>query len=388
MSIQTVCIVGAGVAGLVAALAFAQRGVKVDIIEQSKELIEVGAGLQISPNGSRVLDYLGVLPALEGRWNTPEAISLASGRNLRPLLDIPTGTAAIERWHAPYGALHRATLQSVLLDAVKANPLCTLHLSQRLSQFDEEEIAQIAGSRPDLIVGADGVWSHIRDSVPDAGTPYFSGFVAWRLVLSPENVPDFLPKNRVVAFLNKNSHLVSYPLRDAGGHNLVAITRGENPGESWSIKPTPEAQRRMVADGFKGWHPALVKIIAETPNPTWWPLFRLNDGKWTDGKRIALTGDAAHAMPPFAAQGAVMAIEDSYILAKLATTLPLPEALSRYEQERRPRVTKVISRGDFNSFAYHAHGPIRLARDAVFALTPTHKLVSGLDWIYGFDAAR
>ncbi|MCO6185965.1 FAD-dependent monooxygenase [Rhizobium sp. L1K21] len=388
MSAKRVAIVGAGVAGLVAALAFARQGVASDIIEQAEQLDEVGAGLQLSPNATRILDYIGVLARIETNWNAPISIDLASGRSLRTLTRIEVGTRARQKWGAPYGVLHRATLQKRLLEAVNESPLCRLHLGHRLLEATPETIANIAGERPDLIIGADGVWSRTRNALKGHGNPVFSGFVAWRFVIPEKNVPAFLSHNRVVGFLGQHTHLVSYPLRDAGGHNLVAIARGENPGEAWAIKTDNETQSAFARRNFAGWHPELQKLVASADDPTWWPLFGVSDGSWTDGRSLALVGDAAHAMLPFAAQGAAMAIEDSFTLARLVDRLPLAEALARYAADRKARVAKVRARGDFNRFAYHASGPIRLARNAVFAMTPANMLSSGLDWIYGYDAGR
>ncbi len=386
MTLQKVSIVGAGVAGLVAALAFARRGIASNIIEQAESLTEVGAGLQLSPNATRILGYLGLSELFETQWTLPRSIDLASGRNLRLLTRIEAGESAIQKWGAPYAVLHRATLQKLLLQAVESEPLCTLHLGQRMEIVSAQTIKNITGEEPQLIVGADGVWSRTRHLVAGHGNPSFSGFVAWRFVIPAADAPNFLSADRVTGFLGTHTHLVSYPLREVGGQNLVAIARGENPGESWSIKPDAETQKHFAKRQFADWHPSIRNLIAATPDATWWPLFGVTDGKWTDGKSVALTGDAAHAMLPFAAQGAVMAIEDSYRLAALVSAYPLEQALSRYQTERQARVAKVRARGDFNRFAYHAFGPIRLARDIVFALAPPAKLAAGLDWIYGYDA--
>lgn len=388
MSIQRVAIIGAGVAGLVAALAFARKGIACDIIEQTAHMTEVGAGLQLSPNATRILGYLGVLSRFEAEWNIPLSVDLASGRSLRTLTRIEIGETAVQKWGARYAVLHRATLQRLLLQAVNDTPLCHLHLGHHLETVSDETISKITGKKPGLIIGADGVWSKTRAVLPGHGNPEFSGFVAWRFVIAQNDVPDFLPGNRVVGFLGTHTHLISYPLHEAGGHNLVAIARGKNPGESWAIKTDGESQRQFASQHFAGWHPKIRNLIATSPDPTWWPLFGVSDGAWTDMKSTALVGDAAHAMLPFAAQGAAMAIEDSFRLAELVDRLPLQTALQTYQAERKERVAKVRARGDFNRFAYHAFGPVRLARNVVFAITPPSKLAAGLDWIYGYDAAN
>lgn len=387
MPVETAIIAGAGVAGLTAALALARRGVKVLILEQTRVMSEVGAGLQISANGSRILGELGVLPALAARWLEPESVTLASGHTLHDIATVPMGQSGKARWGAPYGVLHRATLQSVLLDAVEAEPRCRLQLGARIERPSRATLEELAGERADLVVGADGVWSRTRSLVPGAGQAEFSGYIAWRFLVPADKAPEFLPMNRVTAFTGAHAHIVAYPLKEAGAINMVAITTGSDPGQAWSITPTQAQQRTFVDTALGGWHPALKAVLLAAPSPTWWPLFGVGPGNWTDGHDIALAGDAAHAMLPFAAQGAVMAIEDSFELANLVTAMPLEQALARYQAIRKPRVEKVKARGDFNRFAYHARGPVRVARDLVLRMRSNESLAADLDWIYGYRAA-
>jgi salicylate hydroxylase len=386
MSVEKAAIAGAGVAGLTAAIALAQKGVEVHIFEQTKVLSEVGAGLQISANGTRILEKLGVLQHLTPVWSEPKSVTLASGRSLRDLANVPMGPQGTARWGSPYGVLHRATLQSALLRAADAEPNCHLHLGEKIDNGNMGAITDLAGAGIDLTIGADGVWSKVRHLVPGAGSAAFSGYVAWRFLIPFSQAPDFLPLDRVTAFTGARAHIVTYPLKEANAVNLVAITAGHDPGESWSITPTEDQRHAFIQTAVGDWHTSIRNLLAEAPLPTWWPLFGLGAGKWTDGQSVALVGDAAHAMLPFAAQGAVMAIEDAFELANLVTSMPLQQALSRYEAIRIPRVTKVKARGDFNRFAYHARGPVRLARNLVLATRPAESLAADLDWIYGYRA--
>lgn len=388
MAVQSAIVLGAGVAGLTAALALAEIGMRVKIIEQSAQMSEVGAGLQISANGARVLDKLGVLPLISAQWLQPECVTLASGATLADLTSVPLGRSGAARWGGPYGVLHRATLQQALLKKVEDNPSISLSLGTRIDKPSKEALEAEAGMRADLFVGADGVWSKMRTLVDGAGQARFSGFVAWRFVIPEQDAPSFIPRNRVTAFTGPDAHLVCYPLKDVGAINLVAISSGEDPGHAWSISPTDEQRSEFVSRALAGWNEALCETLLVAPSPTWWPLFGVSDGHWTDNSDLVLIGDAAHAMLPFAAQGAVMAIEDAYDLAAMVKTMPIGAAVVRYEAVRRARVAKVRARGDFNRFAYHARGPIRLARDAVFALSPPARLAAKLDWIYGYKAGE
>lgn len=388
MSVDNAIIAGAGVAGLVTAIALAKKGTRVHIFEQASVLSEVGAGLQISANGARILDQLNVLPHISSLWLEPDSVTLASGQSLAELTKVPMGASGRARWGAPYGVLHRATLQSALLKTMQAEPNCTLHLGERFKNLDTSTFEQMIGHKPDLIVGADGVWSTMRKLVPNAGKAAFSGYVAWRFLIPASQAPAFLSKDRVTAFTGARAHLVTYPLKEANAFNLVAITAGNDPGQNWSITANREQTLRFVETALSGWHPAIRALLVAAEKPTWWPLFGVGPGKWTDGRSLALVGDAAHAMLPFAAQGAVMAIEDGFELANLVTAMPVPEALARYEQIRQPRVARIKARGDFNRFAYHARGPVRLARNFVLATRPAEKLAADLDWIYNYRAGE
>jgi len=385
MSVKTAAIIGAGVAGLVAALSLARRGIFSDIFEQAPELTEVGAGLQISPNAAHVLGELGVLPALQQAWREPDEIGLSSGLSLRPLAAVPSGAFAIKRWGAPYGLLHRATLQKVLLDAVSKNAMCRLHLGTTIEVATPQAIAAITKTVPDLIVGADGVWSKARAQVPDSPRPHFSGHIAWRFTLAEAQAPAFLDRFAVTAFLGPATHLVCYPLKEIGGFNIVAIGTGISAGETWATDAS-ERQREALLGQFSGWHPGIKTMLAEAEKPNFWPLYEVGLGRWHNGRDTVLIGDAAHAMMPFAAQGAAMAIEDGFELAGLVATLPLNAALTAFEALRVPRIAKVRNRGAFNKFAYHARGPFRLGRNIVLKLRPPQALAADLDWLYGYQA--
>ena len=377
MPVEHASIIGAGIAGLTAALALARRGISSDIFEQAPELAEVGAGLQISPNASRVLAELGVLDSLTSLWLEPEFIRLISGSSLRELAAVPAGSFARNRWGAPYGVLHRKTLQKALLDAVIANPLCTLHLGTRF----ESDLPQ-GRSPADVIIGADGVWSRLRQAIPGAPAPQFSGNIAFRFTIAEAEAPGFLDRTSVSALLGSSAHMVCYPLKETGGFNMVAITAGNIAPQAWQGAPT-QAQQELLQSRFRRWHPVIAGLLRGS-DITFWPLFEATPGQWQDGDKTVLIGDAAHAMMPFAAQGAAMAIEDAFELGAFLATRPVSEAISLFERHRTPRIAKLRQRGAFNRFAYHASGPIRLGRDIVLSLKPPQSLAADLDWIYGY----
>ncbi|WP_064709059.1 FAD-dependent monooxygenase [Rhizobium bangladeshense] len=382
MPVEHAAIIGAGIAGLTVALALSRRGISSEIFEQTDELAEVGAGLQLSPNASRILAELGVLEELSKVWLEPEAIRLMSGGSLRQLAAVPAGKFARQRWGAPYGVLHRATLQTALLAEVEADPLCRLHLGVRV-----ESSSPPVERAADIVIGADGVWSKLRQSVPGSPLPRFSGNIAYRFTIAEDEAPGFLDRTSVSAFLGGSAHLVCYPLKETGSINMVAITAGNAAPQAWRSEPTAEQRARLRAQ-LSGWNSAIVSMLEQQRKLTFWPLFETTSGAWQDGRRTVLVGDAAHAMMPFAAQGAAMAIEDAYELAVFLSSRPVPEAMALFERHRAPRIAKLRQRGAFNKFAYHAKGPIRIGRDLVLGLKPPQSLAADLDWIYGYRAQR
>jgi salicylate hydroxylase len=377
---EPVAIVGAGIAGLTAALCFARKGIPAEIFEQAAVLSEAGAGLQLSPNATRILTRLGLLPRLEQVWTEPEAINLVNGSSLRTVASVPSGPFARDRWKAPYGVLHRADLQKNLLDAVDANPLCRLHLGVQID--DPAQVARIISTRPRLVVGADGVWSRIRNGIEEAGKAVFSGNVAWRLTLGEADAPTVFDTMKVTAFLGGGSHLVAYPLPKTRSFNVVAITGGRNPGEARDRTLPQEDARQRLLDAFSGWHPQIVDMLRNAAEPTIWPLYKVSDGAWHQGEEVVLIGDAAHAMMPFAAQGAAMAIEDAFELASFVAN---GKPLAVFADHRKSRVARVRSRGTFNRFAYHARGPMRIGRDLVLSLRRPESLAADFDWLYGYE---
>lgn len=386
MSIKSAAIVGAGVAGLTAALSLARHGIRCEIFEQAPQLAEVGAGLQISPNASRILAELGVLAEIERHWREPEKVRLASGVTLRQLASVPTGAFARQRWGAPYGVLHRSTLQQVLLAQVLHNPLCRLHLGTRIENPEPATFERETGTPVELVVGADGAWSAARKRIEGRPGISFSGNIAWRFTIPSAGAPAFLDPTNVTAYLGPNSHLVAYPLKEIDGFNIVAIAAGMNPGETWSSEGTA-GQRALLMRQFAGWNIEICTLLASIERATFWPLYEASDGHWQNGRDTVLIGDAAHAMMPFSAQGAAMAIEDGFELAgHVSGPLPLAEALVNFETVRKARAARVRHRGAFNKFVYHARGTVRLGRDIVLSLRSPQSLAADLDWLYGYHA--
>lgn len=383
-----ILVAGAGIAGLTAALALARHGFAVRLFERYPALEEAGAGIQLSPNATRLLDRLGVLAPLRQSAATPEAVILRDAGTLRELARVPLGQAAEARWGAPYLATHRADLQRALLTRVEQEPAIelTTGAAVRGVSFDAAGMTATFSlssgldqpAKGALLVWADGVRSAVREAAGLGGSR-FSGLVAWRAMA--ENPPESpASQNAVTAFLHPGVHLVAYPLRGGAVVNLVAVTKGSEHRSSNSDAGQLYAMLRGMA-------PDLKVLVEAAGSWSAWPLHVSRPKRWTDPRGLALIGDAAHAMTPFAAQGAAMAIEDAVVLADLMAADPhdLAAALARYEAARRPRLKRVARRGALNRLAWHASGPMALVRNAVLKMRSPESLAADMDWLYGWD---
>ena len=397
---RTIFVAGAGIGGLTASLALAAQGFRVVVIEKAERLEEIGAGVQLSPNASRVLVDLGLQPRLGSRAVTPDAISLMSVRSGGEVARLPIGEVAALSAGSPYWVMHRAHLQAALQAHVNDNPDIELRLG---CQFEDAvthakglTVVQRSGMARGqelavALIGADGIWSTVRQHLFPGMQPKFSGLIAWRGTLDARQLPREYTSRRVQLWMGPNAHLVTYPIAGARQINIVAVVPGtwnrpgwSAPGEIGEIKNAFGSSRwagpaRMMIGAVDGWRK--------------WALFTVPDaGAWTDGA-IGLLGDAAHAMLPFAAQGAGMAIEDAAVLAKCLgeaagdnIAAAVPAALKRYAKLRRPRVNRVQRAARRAGLIYHLTGPMAYARDLVIKAMGPKRMLARQDWIYDWRA--
>jgi salicylate hydroxylase len=391
-----VIVAGAGIAGLTAALAFSRRGFNVRIFEQTSGFDAVGAGIQLAPNATRILGRLGVLDLLSPRATHPAAVLLKDAATLRLLSRIPLGEIAERRWNAPYLVVHRADLQAALLAAAARESSIEIITGARLTGAQPDGASAVVSiqsgeatrqERSDLVVGADGVWSSLRALCEGDSNSRFSGELAWRATIDAASeagaaLAALTSCDCVTTFLHSGFHLVAYPISAGAAFNLVAFTQGRSAPRNWANK----ADASKLAHSMRGTEKALRDLVEKAGPWTIWPVHTVNARRpWVRG-RLALIGDAAHAMTPFAAQGAAMAIEDAETLACSVSDAqgePGP-ALSRWEEQRRRRVLRVARRGALNRLAWHASGPVALARNTVLKLRGPDKLAADLDWLYGW----
>lgn len=398
---RQIIVAGGGIAGLTAAIAFARRGFAVQLYERATRLDEAGAGLQLSPNAVHLLRDLGVIEALLPVAVRPDNVTLIDARTSATLAQVRLGDFAQQRWGAPYLVAHRADLQSALLARASREQDIRIITGATVADFavhargvtasiDREGKTVEATAR--LLVGADGVWSTLRGLAGEKGKSRFSGSIAWRATVRSDGpagavLSRMTSANSVAVFVHPRVHLIVYPLRGGNTLNLVAVTSGPSPGQSWNAQPDRSQLAEAVSGCAKEIH-ALIEIVASW---TAWPIHTVRfDGPWTLGGAFALIGDAAHAMTPFAAQGAAMAIEDAVTLADSAANSSAADALDAWEAARRARIAKVARRGALNRFAWHAAGPVAFARDLFLRLRPPERLAADLDWLYGWrvPAAR
>ena len=390
---RTIVVAGAGIGGLTASLALAKQGFRVIVLEKAERLEEAGAGLQLSPNASRVLIDLGLGPRLS-RAVTPDAVCLMSASNGGEIARLSVDDMAAKAG-APYWVIHRADLQAALRDEVQSRSDIELRLGCQFEDVSAHTkgltVVQRSGTARQqelavALIGADGIWSAVRHHLLPEVQPRFSGLIAWRGTFDAKQLPREYTSSRVQLWMGPNAHLVAYPISGARQINVVAVVPGEWNRPGWSEPGDGnEIKSAFVA---AGWHAVPRMMINAVDGWRRWALFTVPEGgQWTDGA-VALLGDAAHAMLPFAAQGAAMAIEDAAVLAKCIAERPnespggFAAALQRYARMRRPRVSRLQRSARQAGRIYHLAGPFALARDLVIRTMGPRRMWSRQDWIY------
>jgi salicylate hydroxylase len=391
--VRRALIAGAGIGGLTAALALARENIEVEIFERAPALEAFGAGLQLTPNATRVLGRLGVLETVRGLATAPRAIRILRGGDGVELARLPIEDAE-RRWGAPYLVIHRADLQRALVEGATRLPNVALHLGAEVvgAEAGEAGVAIDVKRGPattraagDVLVGADGLRSRVRERIGLGGAdaPVFSGRVAYRATVEARRLAARWSASEVTLRLGAKAHLVHYPLRGGSIVNLVAAIestwRGERIDHAWD----GAADRPALDRAFHDWSRETRALIGAAGDWRAWPLFvRPPIARFSLGP-IALLGDAAHPMTPFLAQGAALAIEDAEALARrLAQTKNIAKALAVYSRDRVARATRVQRDALTQGRIYHLSGPLALARDLTMRALGPHRLLDRFDWLY------
>ncbi len=387
-------IAGGGIAGVMSALLLAKSGASTRIYERARCPQEFGAGLQLTPNATRILAALGMLETIQRVATKPSAIRIMSGSDDSPLLRMSLEDAD-RRWGAPYLTLHRADLLKVLVKAAENEPRIAIQYGTEFLAYALRGVSvrvALAASgveredEGDLLIGSDGLRSCVRNHLQLAQTdvPEFTGRVAFRATALSRDVEERWLKPEIVLRLGPNAHLVHYPLRSASMINIVAVV-----SSSWrlgddSFSWDGAADRQTLDRAFRRWSAPARKLLASAREWRAWPLYRrLPITDFAYG-RVALVGDAAHPMEPFLAQGAAQAIEDARALANaLNGSTDIPSALALYSRMRVARATKIQLEASQQGRIYHMSGLGALARNSIMRILGSERLLSRYDWIYG-----
>lgn len=382
---RTIAIAGAGIGGLTAALTLAAKGFRVNVFEKAERLDEVGAGLQLSPNASRILIAHGIAERLGAHAVNPRTVTIMTARSGGEVTRLSLTASA--RPDAPYWLAHRADLQAALLAEVRSRPEIELRLGAPVEAIETApDGIRIGDSGAGALIGADGAWSAVRSQFFPDLQPQFSGLIAWRGTCDTAALPTELRPSGVQLWMGPRAHLVVYPMSGGQRINMVAIVPGASIAPGWNA-PGASDDINLIF-GEARWPANARAMIAAIDNWGRWPLYTMPDGgAWHSG-RVALLGDAAHAMVPFAAQGAGMAIEDAAVLAQCigetSNDRDIPTALARYAAMREPRVTRVQRTARQQGQIYHLQGPMAFARDTVMRLLGPQRLQARQDWIYNW----
>lgn len=390
-----IIIVGAGIGGLTAALAFGRSGHTVTLLEHAAKIDDVGAGIQISPNAMKVLEALGAGEGVRRNAFQPRALEMRMGLSGRSVFSVPITDAKKDDWGAEYLHLHRRDLILALLEATESVPQITIALGQRVvgySQSAEGIGVHCVGRNTieaDLLVGADGIRSAVREQMLGPQQPIFTGNAAWRLVVPTEVLGERAPPPTACVWVGSGRHAVTYRLRGGALSNFVGVVEQSDwTHEAWTDRGT----RQQALAEFAGWHPVIETMIAKAEEHYRWALFdREPLTQWSDGRAVLL-GDACHPTLPFLAQGAAMAIEDGFVLAQEVSTArdaDLPKAMRRYFDRRIARVSAVQRGSRANMRRFHkrsrlsqlaTYGPMHIAGK----LMPS-AILHQMDWLYRYD---
>ena len=385
-------IAGGGIGALAAALSSARAGWHVRLYEKAEVFSEVGAGLQLGPNATRILQGWGLGQALERLAAFPDKLLVRSAPSGRELASLSLGSRCQQRYGAPYATLHRADLHTLLLDSVRLRPEVKLHLNSPVTGYSETpEGVQLAWAdgysvEGDALIGADGLWSQVRLQTLEDRVAQPTGHLAYRALVRQSDLPKSLRSQQVSVWLGPEMHLVSYPVRGGEWLNVVMFTQGQVPDyyQDWDHA----GLRDNVLKALAGHCAELSALVEAVPA---WRLWALCDRPPVASAaqmalgRVALLGDAAHPMPPYLAQGAGMAIEDAAELGRclagvVKPVADVPLALRRYALNRWQRNARVQARAVRNGQIFHATGPLRLGRDIALKLLG-HRLLD-MPWLY------
>jgi salicylate hydroxylase len=384
---EPVLIVGGGIGGLTAALALARQGIPSQVIEQAAEFKEIGAGIQLGPNVFWMFEKLRLIEPISALAVFPENLVMLDSITGEEVTRISLGNAFRKKFHHPYALIHRADLHNVLLDACRKSNLIRLDAAQKIVAVDDTKggvkakTANGKDYRGAALIGADGLWSTIREIVVGDGKPKPAGHITYRAVLPRDEIPEQYRWHNMTFWAGEKVHFVLYPLRTGELYNLVAVFHSNRYEEGWDSYGDPAELHERFAQTCAPVRMLLNKIES-------WRMWVLCDRppikEWSRG-RITLLGDAAHPMLQYLAQGAAMAIEDAVCLADQAVAADgdYAAAFRAYQQARYLRTGRVQIMARVYGEFYHAGGVAKELRNMMLGARTPEDAMAGMEWIYG-----
>ena len=387
-----VIVAGAGIAGLTAALALARAGLRATVLEQAPRLEETGAGIQLGPNATRVLLALGLGPRLAPMVMTPQAIRVMAGGSGREIARIPLGRRVEQRYGAPYWVIHRGDLQAALADAADEEQDVEVELGAKVEDFaahvngitvQARRGKEVVDERGMALIGADGLWSQVRECLHRQRPPQFSHRTAWRALVPADAMAPEFREPLVHLWLGQDAHLVHYPVKGGRLINIVGIVQDEWNKAGWSAVGKRDDILRNFARFT--WSDTARDLVALPERWLKWALYERRHPFRGGTGPVTLIGDAAHPMLPFLAQGAGMAIEDAAVIADcLAQYRSPPDALRNYEAIRAARTQRVRDASRKQGKIYGMSGPEALIRNLGMRLLGGERLLARQDWLYSW----
>ena len=389
-SARHVIVAGAGIAGLTAALALARNGLRVTVFEQATTLEEAGAGIQLSPNATRVLIDLGLYDLLFPLVIAPHAVRVMSGGSGRQIVRIPLADCD-PRYGAPYWTLHRADLQAALLATVKTTLDIELNLGTKVDDFASHTKGvtvqgrhgrQVVDERGIALIGADGIWSNVATKIDRNNKPRFAHRTAWRALIPADTVPAEFRTTFVHLWMGPDAHLVHYPVKGGRLINIVAIVNDEWREPGWTAPGSRDEILRHFARFT--WSDKARDLIALPEQWQKWALYERNGPFFGSDDPVTLIGDAAHPMLPFLGQGAGMAIEDAAVVAHMLGKYrdDPAQALRAYEKARRKRTARAQKASAKQAGIYGKTGPGALLRNLGMKVLGGERLRRRYNWLY------
>jgi salicylate hydroxylase len=384
---RPVIIVGGGIGGLSAALALERKGIPSQLVEQAPEFKEIGAGIQLGPNVFRMFDVLGLTAAVSALAVFPNNLIMLDSVSGKEVTRIPLGDAFRNKFTHPYALIHRADLHKALLEACRKSDRIRLDDAQKIIAVDETGDGIVARAesgkeyRGAALIGADGLWSTIRQMVVGDGKPNVAGHITYRAVLPTSEMPEQWRWRDMVLWAGEKVHLVHYPLRTGELFNLVAVFHSDRYEEGWDSYGDPAELHERFAKTCEPVRTLLNKIES-------WRMWVLCDRPpikdWSRG-RITLLGDAAHPMLQYLAQGAGMSIEDAVCLADrvVAADGDYAAAFRAYQQARYLRTGRVQIMARVYGEFYHASGVAKELRNMMLSSRSAEDAMDGMAWLYG-----